>query len=317
MMLTRRDWLKYTAATSAALSLPAQLLAQAQRPLHSRSIPSTGEELPVIGLGGSATFQRLAGGGDWDPLRAVFTTLLDNGGKVFDTAEAYGASERIGGRLTQELGIEERLFWSTKVNSAPDGRGPSDPAVTRRQITDSFERIGKSPIDLMQIHNLGDLSVQLPMLTELKNEGRVKYIGITYDTPDRHHELIQAMREETLDFIGIDYAVDNPVAADTILPLAQDRGIAVVIYAPFGRTRLWSRVAGHQVPEWAQEFDATTWGQFFIKYVIAHPAVTVVTPATSKPANVIDNIAGGTGRLPDEPMRRRMEELVAALPQAR
>lgn len=315
-MLTRRDWLKYTVGTGAALSLPAQLLAQARGPLHTRRIPSSGEELPIIGLGGAATFLRLAEGGDWDPLREVFTTLLDNGGTVFDTAEAYGASERIAGRLAHELGIEDRIFWSTKVNSAPDGRGPSYPEVTRRQIADSFEHIGKSPIDLMQIHNLGDTPTQLPMLKELKEQGRVKYIGITYDTPDRNHELVQAMRDETLDFIGIDYAVDNPVAADTILPLAQDRGIGVVIYQPFGRSRLWSRVAGHAVPEWAQEFDATTWGQFFIKYVIAHPAVTVVTPATSKPANVIDNIAGGTGRLPDEPMRRRMEEFVSALPPA-
>jgi len=316
-MLTRRDWLKHTAATGAALCLPARLLAQARAPMHARRIPSSGEELPIIGLGGSATFQRLAASGDWDPLRDVFTTLLENGGRVFDTAEAYGASEEVAGRLAQELGIEERLFWSTKVNSAPDGRGPSDPPVTRRQIADSFERLGKTPIDLMQIHNLGDIPTQLPMVKELKEEGRVRYIGITYDTPDRHHELIQAMRDETLDFIGIDYAVDNPVAAETILPLAQDRGIGVIIYAPFGRTRLWSRVAGRQVPEWAQEFDATSWAQFFLKYVIAHPAVTVVTPATSKPANLIDNIAGGTGRLPDEPMRRRMEELVAALPAAR
>ncbi len=169
----------------------------------------------------------------------------------------------------------------------------------------------------MQVHNLGDIATQLPMLRALKDQGRVRYIGITYDTPDRNHELVQAMREETLDFIGIDYAVDNTVAAETILPLAQDRGIATVIYQPFGRSRLWSRVAGREVPEWAREFDAITWGQFFLKYVIAHPAVTVVTPATSKAANVIDNIAGGTGRLPDEPMRRRMEAFVAELPAAR
>lgn len=317
-MLTRRDWLKCTAATGAALALPAPFLrGQTTAPLITRTIPSTGEALPIIGLGGAATFGRLARSGDLDPLRAVLTTLLDNGGTVFDTAEAYGASEVIAGRLAQELEIEDRLFWSTKVNSAPDGRGPSDPEVTRRQIADSFERIGKSPIDLMQVHNLGDIATQLPMLRALKEEGRVRYIGITYDTPDRNHELVQAMRDETLDFIGIDYAVDNPVAAETILPLALDRGIATVIYQPFGRTRLWRRVAGREVPEWALEFGASTWAQFFIKYVVAHPAVTVVTPATSRPANLIDNIAGGTGRLPDAPMRRRMEQLIAGLPQAR
>ncbi len=316
-MFTRRDCLRYAAATGAGLSLPAHLLRAQQAPLITRTIPSTGEDLPIIGLGSSATFQVLAGNGEFDPLRAVLTTLLDHDGRVFDTAEAYGPSEEVAGQLARELGIQDRLFWATKVNSAPDGRGPSDPAVTRTQIEDSFRRIGKSPIDVMQVHNLGDIPTQLPMLQELKDQGRVRYIGVTYDTPDRHHELVQAMREEPLDFIGIDYAVDNPVAAETILPLAQDRGIGVFIYAPFGRTRLWSRVAGRTVPEWAQEFDATTWAQFFIKYVIAHPAVTVVTPATSKPANVIDNLAGGRGRLPDEAMRRRMEAFVDTLPAAR
>ena len=155
------------------------------------------------------------------------------------------------------------------------------------------------------------------MIQQLKDEGRARYIGITYDTPDRNNELIKPIRDETLDFIGIDYAVDNPAAAETILPLAQDRGIAVIIYQPFGRTRLWSRVAGHQVPEWAQEFNANSWAQFFLKYVIAHPAVTVVTPATSKPLNLIDNIAGGTGRLPEAPMLRQMEQFIESLPEAR
>ena len=315
-MLTRRDWIKCTAATGAALTLPARWLHGQAPVMLTRAVPSTGEQLPVIGLGGAATFGRLAASGDWAPLREVLTTLLAHGGTVFDTAEAYGASEVVAGRLAQELGIAQRLFWSTKVNSAPDGRGPSDPAVTRRQIADSFERIGKTPIELMQVHNLGDIPTQLPMLSALKAQGHVRYIGITYDTPDRNHELVEAMRNETLDFIGIDYAVDNTAAAETILPLAQDRGIGVVIYQPFGRTRLWSRVAGRDVPEWAQEFDAVTWAQFFIKYVIAHPAVTVVTPATSRPENLIDNLAGGAGRLPDEAMRRRMEAFIAALPPA-
>ena len=316
-MLTRRDCLAYAAATGTALSLPARLLrAQQRAPIIARAIPSTGEALPVVGLGGAATFAVLARNEDFGPLRAVLTTLLDNGGTVFDTAEAYGPSEAVAGRLAQELGIQDRLFWATKVNSAPDGRGPSDPAATRAQIERSFQRIGRSTIDLMQIHNLGDIPTQLPMLRELKDEGRVRYIGVTYDTPDRYPELVRAMRDETLDFIGIDYAVDNLVAAETILPLALDRGIGVFIYQPFGRSRLWARVAGQTVPDWAQEFDATTWARFFIKFVIAHPAVTVVTPATSKPANVIDNLAGGAGRLPDAAMQRRMVEFVDALPAA-
>ena len=203
-MITRRDLLQLTAATGAALTLPAQLLrAQAPSAVINRIIPSSGEPLPVIGLGGAATFGRLARSDDLSPLRAVLTTLLGNGGTVFDTAEAYGPSEIIAGRLAQELGIETQLFWSTKVNSAKPEWGPSYPDITAEQIQNSFDRIGKSPIDLMQIHNLGDLKTQLPMIQELKEEGRVRYIGITYDTPDRNDELIQAMRDENLDFINL------------------------------------------------------------------------------------------------------------------
>ena len=315
-MLTRRDCIKSAAAAAGSIAFPFQLVHGQTATLLAREIPSSGETIPIIGLGGAGSFGRLADSGDIETLREVMRTLYLNGGTVFDTAEAYGPSEGISGQLAQDLGIEEQLFWSTKVNSAKPEWGPSYPDVTQQQIQDSFDRIGKSPIDLMQIHNLGDIKTQLPMIQQLKDEGRARYIGITYDTPDRNHELIQAMRDETLDFIGIVYAVDNPAAAETILPLAQDRGIAVIIYQPFGRTRLWSRVAGHQVPEWAQEFNANSWAQFFLKYVIAHPAVTVVTPATSKPTNLIDNLAGGIGPLPDSAMLRRMEEFVAALPSA-
>ncbi|MBH98276.1 MAG: oxidoreductase [Rhodospirillaceae bacterium] len=315
-MLTRREWLRNITLAAASITYPLKFLNTQEIPLITRAIPSSGERLPVIGLGGAATFGRLARNGDLETLREVMRTLLANGGTVFDTAEAYGPSEIIAGQLAQELGIEEQLFWSTKVNSAKPEWGPSYPDVTRQQIQDSFDRINKMPIDLMQIHNLGDIKTQLPMIQELKDQGRVRYIGITYDTPDRNDELIQAMREETLDFIGIDYAVDNTAAAETILPLAQDRGIATIIYQPFGRTRLWSRVAGRDVPEWAQEFNAKSWAQFFIKYVIAHPAVTVVTPATSKPDNLIDNMAGGIGELPDSSTLKRMEDFVAALPPA-
>lgn len=166
------------------------------------------------------------------------------------------------------------------------------------------------------MHNLGDVPTQLGLLKALKAAGRVRYIGVTTTSEDRYGAIARIMREEPIDFIGVDYAVDNRVSADAVLPLAQDRGIAVLVYAPFGRTRLWARVAGRTVPGWAAEFEATTWAQFFLKYVVSNPAVTAVTPATSKPANMLDNLAGGVGRLPDEAMRRRMVELVDALPSA-
>jgi aryl-alcohol dehydrogenase-like predicted oxidoreductase len=316
-MITRRDYLKATAAAGSLMAMhPALLRAQAtaaQR-LITRRVPSTGEELPVIGLGSSATFRTVAQR-DVDALGDVMRALVENGGTVFDTAPGYGTSEEVAGELVNRLEIRDRLFWATKVNVAGRG-GAADPAEARAEIDTSFERAGKDPIDLIQVHNLGDVPTQLGILKELKEAGRVRYIGVTTTDADRYDDLAAIMRSEPIDFIGVDYAVDSREAADTILPLAADRGIGVLVYAPFGRTRLWSRVRGREVPEWASEIDADTWAQFFLKYVISHPAVTVATPATSKAENMIDNLGGGRGRLPDEAMRRRMEALVDELPSA-
>src|SRR5690606_35041991 len=180
----------------------------------------------------------------------------------------------------------------------------------------SFSRLKKNPIELIHVHNLGDVPTQLGILKELKAEGRIRYIGVTSTSEQQYPELERIMQSEPLDFIGVDYAIDNREVENRILPLAQERKIGVLVYLPFGRTRLWSRVKGREVPEWAKEFDATTWAQFFLKFIAAHPAVTCITPATSQPRNMADSIGGGRGRLPDEAMRKRMVELVASLPQA-
>jgi aryl-alcohol dehydrogenase-like predicted oxidoreductase len=163
---------------------------------------------------------------------------------------------------------------------------------------------------------MGDLRTQMPILREYKEKGRIRYIGVTTTFESQYAALVDTMRKEPIDFIGTNYAIDDRHAEQSILPLARERGIAVLVYAPFGRTRLWRRVAGREVPEWAREFDARTWAQFFLKYVASHPAVTAITPATSRPANMADNIGGGIGRLPDEAMRKRMIGLVEALPAA-
>lgn len=316
-MITRRDLLKYSAFAGAAWSMNSRLLEALQaEPLITRTIPGTSESLPVVGLGSSATFSRVARTDDVSALREVLRTLFDNGGTVFDTAPGYGDSEEVAGEIVGELGAREQVFWATKLNVAGRGGGSADPAEARAQVETSFERIGKSPIDLIQVHNMGDPPTQLGILRELKAEGRVRYVGITTTDEDEYGDIATLMRNEELDFIGIDYAVDNRASAETVLPLAQERGIGVLIYAPFGRTRLWSRVEGREVPDWAAEFDATTWAQFFLKFVIAHPAVTCVTPATSRPENMLDNLGGGRGRLPDEATQQRMVELVDALPQA-
>ena len=316
-MTTRRDYLKCSALAGAATLLPPGLLhAMKHRELITRAIPSTGEELPIVGLGSAATFRTMAGSGEVSALQEVLRAMFENGGTVLDTAPAYGAAEEVAGRFVKELGATDKVFWATKLNVAGRGGGSADPDTARAQLAQSFRRIGKDPIDLIQVHNLADIPTQLKALKDLKAEGRVRYIGTTSTRTSRYSDLAKVMRAEPLDFIGVDYAVDNRESAETILPLAQDRGIAVLLYVPFGRTRLWRRVAGRQVPEWAQEFGANTWAQFFIKFAAAHPAVTCVTPATSKPKNMLDNMGAAVGELPDEAMQRRMVELVESLPSA-
>jgi aryl-alcohol dehydrogenase-like predicted oxidoreductase len=318
-MITRRDWLRLTAAAGAALALdPKVLRGLSTQEMITRAIPSSGERIPAVGLGSSATFSRVASSEDVTALREVLSALVGNGGTVFDTAPSYGrgSAEEVAGRIAQELGITDDIFWATKLNVAGRGGGGADSEQAWAQVERSFERIGKETIDLIQVHNLGDPPTQLGILQELKEQGRIRYMGITSTSERRYPDLMQVMRDYPLDFIGVDYAVDNRSAAEEVLPLAQELGIGVLIYAPFGRTRLWSRVSGREVPEWASEFDANSWAQFFLKFVIAHPAVTAATPATSKPHHMVDNLGAAAGRLPNEDQVARMVEYVEALPPA-
>lgn len=313
-MTTRRQWLLGMAGAGGLLALDPRLAPASEAGLITRAIPRTGERLPIVGLGSSATFAQVARSEDLAALRAVLARMAGLGGTVFDTAPAYGASEEVAGRLAQELGIAKKLFWATKLNVAGWGGGSADPAAARQQLETSFRRIGKPVIDLIQVHNMGDLRTQLPILREYKDQGRVRYLGVTTTVQRQYDDLVQLMRHEPLDFIGTDYAIDERHAEQTILPLARDQGIAVLVYAPFGRTRLWQRVKGRQVPDWAREFDANSWAQFFLKYVASHPAVTAITPATSRAANMADNMGAALGRLPEAGLRKRMIELVEGLP---
>ncbi len=319
-MLNRREWLRMTALTGAALPFRPRLLealanpASLQATLLTRAIPSTGEQLPLVGLGSSATFSRVARSEDYSALRDVLQALVQNGGKVFDTAPSYGASEQVAGEIASELGIQNEIFWATKVNVVGRGGGTADPEAARAQIASSFSKFKVDKVDLIQVHNLADVPTQLGLLKEMKGEGKIRYIGVTTTSEGRYNDLADVMKNEPIDFIGVDYAVDNRSAEEMILPLAQDRGIGVLVYVPFGRSRLFSRVGERPVPDWASEFDAATWAQFFIKYVAGHPAVTVVTPATSQAEHMVDNLGGAMGRLPDAATRRRMAEYVDALP---
>ena len=319
-MLSRRDWLRRTALAGAALPFAPRLLEALgsreilTRELIRRAIPSTGEMVTSVGLGSSATFSQVARSEDFSALGEVLRALVDNGGSVFDTAPSYGASEEVAGTIARELGLSDQIFWATKVNVAQ--QGTADPAAARAQIARSFERIGTDPVDCFQVHNLGDIPVQMGILKEMKEAGRIRYIGVTSTSENRYNDLAAVMRNEPIDFIGVDYAVDNRSAEEMILPLAQERGIGVLVYVPFGRTRLWNRIGDRELPEWAADFDAQTWAQFMIKFCLSHPAVTCVTPATSRPHHMVDNLGGAMGRVPDEAQRRRMVAYVEALPTA-
>ncbi|HEY5559566.1 MAG TPA: aldo/keto reductase [Steroidobacteraceae bacterium] len=316
-MMDRRQLLGLTLGTGAAFGLGSRLTGAAGQPsLLHRPIPSTRERIPVIGLGSSATFRSAAKGEDVAALREVLDVMVARGATVFDTAPAYGASEEVAGRLARELGIAQKIFWATKVNVAPRGGGSAEPAAVRAQIEESFRRFGVTVMNLIQVHNLGDVPVQLGILKELKEAGRVGYIGVTSTSKGQYPQLERVMRKEPLDFIGVDYAVDNRDVEQRILPLAIERRIAVMVYVPFGRTRLFRRVGDRPLPDWAADFDAASWAQFFIKYLLGHPAVTVVTPATSKATHMLDNIGAGIGRVPDAGTRRRMAELIDSLPKA-
>jgi len=322
-MVSRRDWLRISAGAGAALSLNPRVLEalQSQEEIL-KAIPSSGERIPVVGLGGrwistSSSAEELAGH------RAVLHALADgapSAGRVFDSAAGYGggASEDLSGDWAAEDGFQDQIFWATKVNVAGGrgGGGSVDPADVRAQIERSFERMRLDVIDLDQVHNMGDPPTQLSVLQEYKEEGRIRYIGITTTNAGQYPELIQVMRDYPIDFVGIDYAVDNREPEESVLPVAREEGIGVIVYLPFGRSRMWSRIGDRPLPDWAAEFDAQTWAQFMLKYVVSHPAVTVAAPGTGDPEHMIDNLGGGRGRLPTEELRRRMVELVDGLPNA-
>jgi aryl-alcohol dehydrogenase-like predicted oxidoreductase len=317
-MISRREWISITLGAGSALALDPRILrALQQGQLIQKAIPSTGEMLPVVGLGSSDTFSRVARSEDRSALTEVIRTMVERGAKVLDTAPGYGASEQVAGDVAAELGVADKIFWATKVNVVERGSDAADPAAARAQIEASFQKFRVPKIDLIQVHNLADVPTQLGILKELKQQGRIRYLGVTTTSDRQYAQLEQIMRTEPIDFIGLDYAIDNRNVEETILPLALEQKIGVLVYFPFGRRRLFQRVANQEAPpEWAQDFDARTWAQFFIKFLVSHPAVTAVTPGTSQARHMADNIGGGIGRLPDEATRRRMVELVDALPPA-
>jgi diketogulonate reductase-like aldo/keto reductase len=209
----------------------------------------------------------------------------------------------VAGQLVQELGIQNDLFFATKISTG-GGR-----QAGLEQEEGSHETWGRDIIDLNQVHNLRDVDIHLRTIRQAKEEGRTRYVGVTTSFPRQYEQMEQVLRTEELDFVQVNYSLGEREAAQRLIPLAQDRGIAVIVNEPFNVGRLFGAASGRQLPDWAAEFDCRSWAQFFLKYILANPAVTVVIPATSDPDHLVDNMGAGVGRLPDEPTRRRMEEL--------
>ena len=277
--------------------------------LVGKTIPSTGERLSVIGLG--TNNYNVTSNEDLAPRREVLQRMPDLGGTVLDTAPAYGRSEIVVGALLSELGNRERYFLASKV-TAPDG----DLAKGRAMLEDSFARLRTPRIDLMQVHNLDGVDVLMPALREAKASKRIRYIGVTTSSAGQYSRMIETMRRHPLDFIQVDYSIDNRGAAEEILPLAQERGYAVLVNMPFGGRRsgnLFPKLASREVPQWAVEAGAASWAQFLLRYVVSHPAVTCAIPGTHRVAHLEDNMRAGRGELPDAAMRKRMEEYWATV----
>jgi len=300
-VLTRREVLRLIAA--AGMSSQAPILFAKQRATLRRSIPSSGESVPAVGLGSSRTFNVGTGAAERSPLRDVLARFVALGGAVVDSSPMYGQAEEVIGDLVAELGLRKSLFLATKVWTSGQEEGI-------RQMEDSMRKLRSQKIDLMQVHNLLDTKTHLRTLREWKERGRVRYIGVTHYTESAYDDLERVLETEKLDFVQINYSLAEREAEERILPLAAERGIAVLVNRPFARGGLFSRVRQQPLPAWAAEFDCASWAQFFLKFILSHPAVTCVIPATSKVRHLEDNMAAGVGRLPDVAVRAKMAAAV-------
>ena len=304
--MTRRSFLGTVGALTSTMLLAPHLLSAQESRILLRPIPSSGERLPVVGMGTSRTFDAQGDAATMGQLAQVLEAFFDSGGRLIDSSPMYGSAESVVGELLGSEREKSRLFVATKVWT--DGRTEGIAQMER-----SMQRLGANVIDLMQIHNLRDWKTHLPVLREWKQKGRIRYIGITTSHGRDHEALAQILRTERLDFVQFSYNIEDRNADQWLLPLAADHGIAVLINRPFQRGNLFHKTRGHQLPAWSAEIDCHSWAQFFLKFIIAHPIVTCVIPATSKVKHMTDNIAAGVGRLPDADMRRRMIAHVSAL----
>mgnify|MGYP001811974785 CR=1 FL=1 len=304
--LTRRHFLKTTGAASLLCSLAPGYLVAADSAVIRKAIPSTGERLSVIGLGTSRTFDVDSTTAANSPLLEVMQAFFDNDGQLIDSSPMYGSAEAVTGALLEKINNKQNLFSATKVWI----RGKSEGVD---QMEQSMWRLGVERIDLMQIHNLLDWQTHIETLREWKAEGKIRYIGITTSHGRYHGELEKILQQIPLDFVQFSYNILDREVETRLLPIAAEKGIATLINRPYQRGGLFRKVRGKPLPAWASEFDCASWGQFFLKFIVSHPDVTCVIPATSKLKHMVDNMAAGYGRLPDEATRRRMIETIESI----
>ncbi|NMO20371.1 aldo/keto reductase [Pyxidicoccus fallax] len=261
--------------------------------LLTRAIPSTGEQVPVIGMGTSGSFEVSAGTPEYDALKQVLKVFFDGGGRLIDTSPNYGPADTVLGALLAEGGSRERCFLATKIAA-------DDLASAKEQWAESLRRLKTDRVELLQVHNLRAWEIQLPYARELKAQGKTKYIGLTHYRENGHAELERIVRAEKPDFLQINYSVASPQAARSLFPMAQELGVAVLVNRAFEDGKLFAQVADRPLPGWAAEVGVDSWAQLFLKFAISHPAVTAVIPATGKPNRQADNLKGGTGPLLSE-----------------
>jgi aryl-alcohol dehydrogenase-like predicted oxidoreductase len=306
--MTRRQLIQSGACAGAAMAFAGSTLAATAGPTSSlitRAIPATGEKVPVMGVGTNAFREA-----DYDTLRALLKRMSELGGSVIDTAPVYGESEGVIGRALAELKLRDKFFISTKFNAAGKGFGPSDNVSGRESFDRSLQRLRTRSVDLLEVHRLAGLDELMPLMQEYKQAGKIRYLGVTTYRNDEHEQMAAAMRAHTLDFIQIDYSLANRAAANTVFPLALEKKVAVMINVPLGgrSASLFKEVGARALPTWAAEFGASSWSQFFLKYVASHPAVTCVIPGSTSIAYLEDNQGAGHGKLPNAEQRKRMEQ---------
>ena len=303
--LTRREALAGIGAAGIAMQ-GRFAFAQPTPDLVTKPIPSTGERLPVIGIGTARRFDVGSDEKDRAPIREVLQNLPKLGGKLVDTAPSYGNAEEVIGGILAELGNRDRIFLATKV-----GAGNRGAAAGIKEMEESLKRLRTDKLDLLMVHNLNGIMEMLPVLREWKDKGRVRYIGMSTSFDRQYADFTAIMEREKLDFIQVDYAIDNRGAEERILPLAADRGMAVLTNLPFGRGRVFQAFGKKPIPDWAKELGIETWAQFALKFLVSHPAVTVAIPGTARPDYLADNLGAGRGPMPDAKTRERMADLIA------